>query len=360
MEFEQILKKYRHIVDEELDTFFNNKIKKTKGEFLKLSYSYLKEFVLRPGKRLRPITAIITYKSINDSNEKNIYPLSIVPELFHASSLIHDDIMDEDLLRRNKPTMHRIFESYFKENFLDKTYRGYLFNTLSKRFSLSMAIIQGNILYSLSNSCILESKLDENLRNKSLKIFNNAYQKTNEGQIFDLLMSLNEKSNIKDYIDMVTGKTSSPLSASIQFGAVLNNAEPYQLKALEQYARSIGIAFQIHDDIMDISKLMNKGREPGTDLKRGNKTLIIIKALQNSNANQKKFLLKVLGKNKATNAEIESSIKIIKNTGALDYTTNYANKIIVKAKKYLKESNLNKHGFKFFNNFADYVIERKI
>jgi len=302
MDFNQILKKYRDIVNKELNNFFDDQIKKINDEFLKESYGYLKEFTLRPGKRLRPIATIISYKSINDSNEENIYPVSIVPELFHAASLIHDDIMDEDLLRRNKPTMHKIFEGYYKKNFPDVKYNGDLFDSYSKRFSMSMAIIQGNILFSLSKYRILDSNWGYNIKNISLEMFNDAYVKTNEGQIFDLLISANKDVNEEDYIKMATGKTGPLFSASIKFGAMLNNAKDFQLEALDKYATNIALAFQIHDDIMDLSKIMKKGRT---------------------------------------------------------YAKEYANKKIIESKKYLRNAGLNKEGFRFFNDFADYVVERE-
>src|SRR3990167_4277652 len=109
MEFEQILEKYGSIVNREINRFFEEKIEEAKGPFLRTSYRHLKEFALRPGKRIRPIAAIMAYKAIKDGNEEEMYPVSIAPELFHASSLIHDDIMDEDKIRRNKETMRRIF-----------------------------------------------------------------------------------------------------------------------------------------------------------------------------------------------------------------------------------------------------------
>ena len=360
MEIEQILKKYRYIVDKQLNIFFNKKIDETQDQFLKTSYNYNKEFVLRPGKRIRPIATIMAYKSIKDSNEKKIYPVSIVPELFHTSSLIHDDIMDEDLLRRNKPTMHKIFELYFKRNFIDKNYKGDLFGSLSKRYSISMAIIQGNILYSLANSCIINSKLRDDIKNKSLKILNLAYRSTNEGQIYDVVMPSKDVSDEEEYIKMTMGKTASPLAASMIFGAILNNANHFQLKNIKKYGLCVGLAYQIHDDSMDINKAMSKGRKLGSDIRRGNKTLMIIKALQNSNEKQKKFLLKVLGNNKATKAEIEKSIDIIKNTSSLDYATVFAKKKIIEAKKHLKKANLNNLGNKFFSDFADYVVKRRV
>lgn len=303
MEFKQILEKYRNIVNKELESFFDNKLRGIDDEFLKESYCYLKEFVLRPGKRLRPTAAIMAFKSIKNIDEEKIYPVCIVPELIHDSTLIHDDIMDEDLQRRGKKTMHKIFEAYYKNKFNDLSYSGDIFSSHAKRFSVSMGILQGNILFSLSKACISDSDLNDNTKNKALEIFNYAYTKTNEGQILDLLISAKENANEEDYFNMAAAKTGPLFSASLRFGAMLSNAKDFQLKSLDKYATNIALAFQIHDDIMDQSKTMGKGRA---------------------------------------------------------YAKEYANKKIIEAKKYLEKADLNEEGSTFFNEFADYVIERNV
>ena len=359
MEFNQIIKKYRNVVDKELNIFFDSKINNAKDKFLRECYSYIKEFTLREGKRIRPIAAIMAYKAINDSDEEKIYPVSISPEIIHASSLIHDDVMDEDFLRRNKDTMHKIFEKYFKKNFSDSSYDGDLFSSHSKRFSLSMAILQGNMLNLLSNSCILESKIDEGKKNKAVEIFNDAYCKTNEGQILDLLISAKEKASEEEYVLMASSKTGPLISASVKFGAMLNDAKDFQIDALGRYANSVALAFQIYDDIMDLSNAIGKGREIGTDIRKGNKTMIVIKALEKCDEEQKKFLLSVLGNYKASNNEIEKFIAVIKEMGALDYAKDYANKKVMEAKEYIKKAKLNEEGNKFFDEFADYAVKRE-
>ncbi|MBI2134787.1 polyprenyl synthetase family protein [Candidatus Woesearchaeota archaeon] len=359
MDFEQILEKYRRIVDRELNAFFDKKTGQEKDDFLKASCSHLKEFTLRPGKRIRPIAAIMAYKAIKDSYEESIYPVSIAPELFHASSLIHDDIMDEDRLRRNKATMHRIFEDHFKKKFKDKKYPGELFDSHSKRFSVSMAIIQGNLLYSLSFSSILESGLDDKRKSLSLRILNDGYCNTNKGQVFDLLMAADEKIDEKSYIEMAMGKTACPLSAAILFGAALNNATDSQLRHLEKYSMLAGLAFQIQDDIIDISEGMDKGRDIGSDLKRGNKTLMVIRALRVGDEKQRKTILDIIGKDKTTNTRTREAINAIKETGSLSYASDYAKNRIKEAKKCLEKANLSREGHEFFSNFADYTITRK-
>ncbi len=358
MEFNHIIKKYRNIVDKELNIFFGNKINNAKDKFLRECYRYIKEFSLREGKRIRPIAAIMAYKAVNDFGEEKIYPVSIVPELIHASTLIHDDVMDEDFLRRNRDTMHKIFEKYFKKNFSDTDYNGDLFSSYSKRFSLSMAILQGNIVNLLSNSCILESKLDENKKNKAIGIFNDAYCKTNEGQILDLLISAKGKAAEEDYIMMALCKTGPLISASVKFGAMLNDAKDFQIDALGGYANSVAIAFQIYDDIMDLGNAIGKGRKIGTDVRKGNKTMIVVKALGKCNEEQKELLLSVLGNYNALDSDIKGFIGVIKDTGALDYAKEYANKKIIEAKEYIKKANLNEEGNGFFNEFAEYAASR--
>ena len=158
---------------------------------------------------------------------------------------------------------------------------------------------------------------------------------------------------------MAMGKTASPLSAAILFGAALNNANPYQIEKLEKYSLLVGLAFQIQDDIIDISERMNKGRGIGSDLKRGNKTLIVMKALQEGDERQRKIILNILGSDKAANSQTRKAIKAIEETNSLKYASDYADNKVKEAKKYLKKAKLNREGHEFFSNFADYVVRRK-
>ena len=357
MEFADIIEKYRNIVDAEIGIFFDAKIAALQDGFLKESYGHLKEFVLGPGKRLRPVSMIMAYNAVNGSDEEKAYPLSILPEMVHCSTLIHDDLIDEGKIRRHKPTMHKLFEQKFREKFNDRHHYGDLFSSHSKRFAVSMAILQGNILNSLVSSCIMESGLKESLKNKAMKMFNDAYLKTNEGQMLDLAISEKDIVAEEEYVRMASAKTASLFSASLKFGAMMNNARPSQLDALDKYSNDVALAFQIQDDLMDISKEMEKGRAIGTDMRKGNKTLIIVNALEKCSEDDKKALLGVLGSN-TSEKDMEKAIEIIKASGALEYAVNYANELASKAKEHLKKAKLNEHGRKFFEDFADFAVKR--
>ena len=110
---------------------------------------------------------------------------------------------------------------------------------------------------------------------------------------------------------------------------------------------------------MDLSKNMAKGRKIASDLKRGNKTLVIIKALENGSKKQRGYILKVLGNENASSSEIRKTIKIIGKTGAVLYASGFAETKILEAKDCLKKANLNKKYHDFFMSFADYAIKRK-
>lgn len=356
MEFEDLLEKYRAVIDREIDSFFSARINDLKDPFLKSSYSYLREFVLRPGKRIRPIATIMAYRASGGNDGRKVYGPSIAPELYHASSLIHDDVMDEDMQRRGKDTMHITLEKYFRKSLPEKMYDGYIFGSSSKRFSVSLAIMQGNLLYALANESIIRSSLDDSIKARSLDVCNRAYAHTNEGQMFDIRMSSMDLPGEGCYMDMALHKTAIPIAASIKFGAIMANSNERDIAKLGSYGLCIGLAFQIKDDIIDITS--NKGRALGADIRKGNKTLMVIKALEAISSSGKKRLLGVLGNHKAGDKDIKEVISIVKGSGGIEYAEKYAERKIAEAKNHLRSAGLNDEGLEFFNNFADYTIKR--
>ncbi len=250
--FKSILKTYQKKIDATLHTFFENKIKEIEDPFLRLNYGYAQEFVMRPGKRIRPISSLIAYDSYKGDEKSSFLQASIAPELFHASSLAHDDIMDEDFSRRNKPTLHILSKNWHQNRFGKKTRQGNLFTSESNRFGTSMAIMHGNIIYSLAFDSIYDSKLDEKVKLQSIKLLNNAYRRTNEGQMLDILLPCAKNATITQYERMALGKTAEPFAAAVCFGALAAHANKQQIDSLQRYALRVGLAFQLYDDILDL------------------------------------------------------------------------------------------------------------
>ncbi len=357
MNFESLFREYKEKVDDELELFFDKKIKELKDSFLRLSYSYAKEFVLHGGKRLRPISMIMAYNAVDGGDEKSILVPSLSVELFHNSTLAHDDIMDEDELRRNYPTMHKTFRDWFLTNYGEAKNEGALFNKASSRFAVSNAILCGNILLSLGYSAL--DRADNKNSKNALFVYNQAYNEVVDGQIMDILTSFNDISE-KKYFDIIAKKTAALFKASVEIGAILGGADKGQTESLSNYALEASLAFQIKDDIMDVSHEMDKGHELGSDIKQGKKNLLIIKALEFSDNNNKKIINNILGKENASSEEINLVIELFKSTGAIDYAENLAKEKIKSAKEHLKKAELNKESSEFFSELADYMADRRV
>ena len=358
MNFQNELIKYKKMIDSEITLFFDSKLNTIKDDSLKKNYSIMRDFVLNGGKRLRPISMIMAYNAVSGKDEKPIILLSLSVEFLHNSTLVHDDIMDEDELRRNKPTTFKNHKDFFSKNHKDKNYDGILFNELSSKYSASNAILDGNILLSMAYGLLMDSDMDNS--GQALKVLNNTYNEVVDGQILDIVTEYKEDISENQYLSMISKKTSVLFKASIEIGALLGNASGKQIEYLSAYAENAALAFQIKDDIMDISTDMDKGHELGSDIKQGKKNLLIIKAMELADDKQKKVILETLGKETASTEDINSVIEIIKSTGALKYSEGLAKEKIDIAKENLEKAELNELGNEFFSGLADYMVDRKV
>lgn len=353
MNFEETLKKYNGVIDGELESFFDKKIGEAENSFLKLNYSFIRDFVLNGGKRLRPISLIMAYNAVNSEDENLAYVPCLSVELMHNSTLVHDDVMDEDEFRRGKSTIYAHFKEWFLKNY-DEDKGSVLFNNVSSRFAVSNAILCGNMLLSLGYSALAE--IDSK---KACVVYNKAYNVVNDGQSMDVLASFRSVSE-KEYFDMIEKKTAALFVASVEIGAILGNASQDKIDNLTSYALNAATAFQIKDDIIDISSEMKKGHELGSDIKKGKKTLMVIKALELADEKDKKIILDVLGKEDSSLEEINSVIDILNSSGAVEYADKTAKEKIKTAKEYLKKAEISKESFEFFDKLADYMVERGV
>jgi geranylgeranyl diphosphate synthase type I len=358
MGFESTLEKYKKIIDAELELFFKEKLKGANGD-AKLNYSLIKEFVLGGGKRLRPIALLMAYNAVGGDEEKQIYRPSVSVELLHNSTLVHDDIMDEDDLRRGKATLHRKSKERFLENCAaGKNAPHSLFNSIPSRFGASNAILCGDVLIALGYSALLEAR-SKRLK-EALRVYTNAYITIAEGQIIDIASSFRGAATESSYLELISKKTAALFKASVEIGAILGGGSARQIKSLGSYALKTAIAFQIKDDIMDISAGSRKGRELGSDIKKGKKTLLVIKALETATEREKKLISRILGKENASVSEINSFINMLHSSGAVEYAEKVAKEKVELAKQHLRAAGIEKKHRAFFEKLADYSVEREV
>lgn len=321
-DFAAAFKRYKDIIDSRMRAFFEDRIRESDG-FLKSAYSYLGKYVLNGGKRLRPLLTIMAYKAAGGRDENAVVLPAVGIELFHNSSLIHDDIMDEDVERRGMLTIHKHFEKLFLTDYEEKRFRGRIFAKMSERFGVSMAILQGDILYALTERCFTESSFGADLVRRALGVVHHTYRVISEGQMGDILSELRRDISEDDYLRVIEKKTAHLFKAAVEVGAILGGAPEPQLEALSRYGYALGTAFQLQDDLVDLSPRL-KGRAYGSDIRQGKFTLLMIKAFEKANPRQKRQLLSALGNDNADRRTVQAAIDVLRATGAVDYANAFA------------------------------------
>ena len=319
------ISRYYDMINKALDTFLNRQLAEPT---IKTYYSMIKDYTMMGGKRLRPIALILSYLDCGGKDEKKILLPAIAVELHQSYTLILDDIMDEDDFRRGQPGINKKLRDFFLSNFKEEEYKGTLFNKKSSRFTVSTALMLGNICNILSKKAILDSDFDNDVKIKALKVIEDADEKICQGQMLDILMEHKAATEI-EYFDMIKNKTAEFFGMCFELGAVFAGADDKR-HMYKQVGINSAIAFQIQDDIIDV--LGNKGHEFGSDIKKGKKTLLMIKTLEKANDDQKRFIMKIIGK-AASDEDIKKVVKIMHDTGAINYCRRLIKQYSEKAKE---------------------------
>lgn len=255
------------------------------------------------GKRLRPALSLLGGKFYNFKIEK-VLSLAVALELIHMATLVHDDVVDSALTRRGNPTVKAMWGNKISTHIGD-----YL-------FGLSL------ILLSSYENTIIPKVLAET----SVKMC--------EGEIYQISASYDTKQTIRDYFYRIKRKTALLIAASCQLGAVACGAPREIYMALRRYGHNIGMAFQITDDVLDMTAEQKRlGKPIGGDLRQGIITLPVIYALKNTP--HPKRLLELIHKPDKSDDEVDEIISLIKKYGGLEESNRIAQKYIEKAKRNL-------------------------
>jgi geranylgeranyl diphosphate synthase type II len=246
---------------------FEESLKQIESELSSLSfpkepenlYDPLRYFLTLGGKRIRPVLTLMG-ASLFGINPDKALNAALAVEVFHNFSLIHDDIMDEAPLRRNKPTVH-------------------------EQWGQNVAILSGDVL--LVKAYQLLAQQDPAHLAELLKLFNATAVEVCEGQQMDMDFEKRSDVSIPEYIEMIRLKTSVLLGCALELGAIVADASLNDRKHLYAFGEHIGIAFQIQDDILDLFADPEKfGKQVGGDVIANKKTLLNLKALEMASGEQ--------------------------------------------------------------------------
>ncbi len=288
------------------------------------------------GKRLRPLLTVLSARLFGLDEDLALYPAASV-ELLHNFTLIHDDIMDRDDFRRGVPTVHKVYGE-------------------------AMAILAGDLLFSKSYEAMLRlvGKVPDNLIIKALKELTWAAVTVAEGQSLD--MEFEERSDVRmeEYFTMIFKKTAALFKASSCIGGVIAGAGDDDVAKMGEFAKNVGIAFQIRDDELGLvgdEKVL--GKPVFSDLREGKKTLLIIYALNNVGSHEKEVILKNLGNPAASESDLREVARIVIDSGALEFSNRMAEEYLRRGLKALDEvSGKDQEAKRLLRDFALFLTQR--
>jgi geranylgeranyl diphosphate synthase, type I len=319
-------------------------------------------YVKHGGKRLRPSVLMLSCMAVGGTKEMAL-PAAAAVELFHTWTLVHDDIIDNDNLRRGAETVHITAGRYGEEKL--KLEPG-----VAKKYGVDSAILTGDIQHGWSVSLLSDNLPKAGVRHEvALHLITllqvNVLRTLMEGEMLDVEFGLcSDVQQISDdqILDMLWMKTGILYEYCGIAGALIGkNSLEYdeQVDALKEFCSLCGTAFQVRDDILGlVGKEAELGKPVGSDIREGKKTLLVREALTNANESQKAEILKILGNSEATGKEIEKITKLIADLGGVEKARKIARDYVTKALPKLDHlpSSSNRE---LLYDWANYMIDRE-
>ncbi|WP_456366937.1 polyprenyl synthetase family protein [Thermococcus sp.] len=308
-------------------------------------YGAARHYPLAGGKRVRPFVVLRATEAVGGDPEKALHPAAAV-ELIHNYSLVHDDIMDMDELRRGRPTVHKLW-------------------------GVNMAILAGDLLFSKAFEAITKAEVSPEKKARILGVLVRTSNMLCEGQALDIEFETRDEVTVEEYLRMISGKTGALFQGSAEIGAIIGTDNEDHIRALSKWGMNVGIAFQIWDDVLDLIADEEKlGKPVGSDIRKGKKTLIVSHFFQNASDEDKAEFMKVFGKyagdptsdalihDEKVKEEVAKAIELLKKYGSIDYAARYAKNLVEEANEALKvlpESEARKD----LELLAEFLVERE-
>lgn len=215
-------------------------------------YAPIRYTLSQSGKRVRPVLFLMAYNLYRESLGEALYP-AVAMETYHNYTLIHDDVMDRAAIRRGKPTV-------------------------CAKWGDTAAILSGDTMLVLAYEFFSHVPADK--LPQMLSLFTETAKQIGDGQQYDLDFENRDNVKEEEYIEMIRLKTSVLLAASLKLGGMLAGASEQDLENLYAYGETMGLAFQLQDDLLDVyadEKLF--GKKIGGDICCNKKTFLLITAM---------------------------------------------------------------------------------
>ena len=280
--FQARMLSYRNLVNGRLNHVVTKKIP--------VSFYEPVQYVLASGgKRIRPILVILSCKAVG-GNKESCLDAAVAVEILHNFTLVHDDIMDNDDLRRSRKTVH-------------------------KKWDEATAILAGDGLVAMAYHYLLKSKTDH--IKEITEIFTEGIIDLCEGQALDKEFERRVDISLDQYRVMIEKKTARLLMISSEIGAIIGGATSEQRNILREFSRHLGCAFQIQDDLLDIET--TSGKTFGSDIKQRKMTILFVHALGAAGEPGKDQLLSVIRQTDIADKDVLTVRNIFESSGTLKF-----------------------------------------
>jgi len=300
------------------------------------------EILDRGGKRWRPALFLLICEALGKNSEECL-DFAIIPEVIHNGTLIIDDLEDSSELRRGKPCTYRIF-------------------------GVDLAVNAGNAMYYLPLLPLIENKelLPAEMLRDIYEVYVEEMINLSMGQAMDItwhrgIADADDLSE-KDYLQMCAYKTGTLARMSAKISAVLAGASKDLVDKLGNFAESIGIAFQMQDDLLDLTgrEFAEKKGGVGQDITEGKRTLMVIYTMKNAGKEDRKRLVQILNMHTTDQTLRDEAITLMRKYGAVDYVKQTAARMVKESWSEVNKLLSASEAKEKLKAFAEFLIKRTI
>lgn len=297
------LSEYSDCINEEIKHHFGSGVTELERTALE---------AISKGKRIRAILALLWCEALGDDYSKAA-PVAVAYELAHAAALVQDDIIDRSDMRRGE-------------------------KSIVGKYGIAGAILTSNTLLFQVPNLIAECgrlKADSSVLCKLLELLGQCYRSATMGEFLDLEMAERDSVSETDYTEMIRLKTGALIGASSASGAIVGSAlkDEVAINTAYDFGESLGIAYQIQDDILDLLGDEDTiGKPIFTDIKRGKKSLVLINLLSRCSHEESNFIQSLIGRNGSFEKwEVEKARNLLMQYDSPTYARSFAAKYVERA-----------------------------
>jgi geranylgeranyl diphosphate synthase type I len=300
------------------------------------------EILDRGGKRWRPALFLLICEALG-KNSEDCVDFAIIPEVVHNGTLIVDDLEDSSELRRGKPCTYKIY-------------------------GVDIAVNAGNAMYYLPLLPLMEKKAilpAETLRD-IYEVYVQEMVNLSLGQAMDITwhrgIANADALNEEDYLQMCAYKTGTLARMAAKISAVLAGANKELVEKLGFFAESIGVAFQMQDDVLDLTgkEFAEKKGGVGQDITEGKRTLMVIHTLKNASSGERKRLIQILNLHTSNQALRDEAIALMQKYSAIEHVKSTAARIVEESWKEVDKLLPQSEAKEKLKAFAEFLIKRTI